>query len=270
MFSPNKGQNYIDQEITEDLENEKFINHYFLRVTGKNKTFKSVDFRYTIFDHCYFRGSNFDSCDFTGCKFINTNLYGAKFEGCKFSYTDFNNTLVDEDIINNSCPPFENLKLKFARTLRTNFAQLGNYDGVNKAILVELEATEVHLKKAWKSKEAYYRQKYKDTSTRILMFFKWLWFKILDFIWGNGESALKLIRTVVFILILIAIVVVFKNYDPMNLSSYLQAIIVSPQIFIGINTDCAISNSFLALIHFLRYLMMGLFISILIKRLSRR
>lgn len=270
MFSPNKGKNYIDQEITKDLENEKFLNHYFLRVTAKGRTFKSVDFRYTIFDHCYFRNSNFDSCDFTGCKFISTNLYGAKFEGCDFSYTDFNNTIVDDDIIDTSCPPYENLKLKFARTLRTNFAQLGNYDGVNKAILVELEATEVHLKKAWHSKESYYRKKYKSLSTRTIMFLKWLWFKSLDIVWGNGESAYKLIRTIVFILIFIALVTVLNNYDPMHLSSYIEAMIVSPQIFLGVDVDLVIPNSFLAFITFLRLIMMGFFISILIKRLSRR
>ena len=50
--------------------------------------------------------------------------------------------------------------MKFARTLRMNYQQLGFAESVNKAIQIELQATEIHLYKAWRSNEAYYRKKY--------------------------------------------------------------------------------------------------------------
>jgi hypothetical protein len=67
---------------------------------------------------------------------------------------------VESDVLDTCSPQRENLKLKFARTLRTNYQALGDSDAVNKAILVELNATRVHLSNAWRSNEPYYRKKY--------------------------------------------------------------------------------------------------------------
>ena len=47
--------------------------------------------------------------------------------------------------------------MRFARTLRMNYQQLGDARAANKAI--EIEATEIHLHKAWSSKQSYYRSK---------------------------------------------------------------------------------------------------------------
>ena len=60
---------------------------------------------------------------------------------------------------------------------------------------VELQATEIHLHKAWRSNESYYRKKYSGPS-RVGALIEWTSFKVLDFIWGNGESTWKLLRAV--------------------------------------------------------------------------
>jgi hypothetical protein len=73
---------------------------------------------------------------------------------------NFERTFVDNDILNTGCPGFENLKMRFARTLRMNYQQLGDAKSANKAITVELQASEVYLHKAWQSNESYYRKKY--------------------------------------------------------------------------------------------------------------
>ncbi len=122
-----------------------------------HKTFSRVDFRWSFFDGCYIRDCLFDSCDFTGCRFVSTHLPGAIFTGCKFDYATFERTPTDPGILDTQCPGYENLKLRFARALRANFQQLGDATAVNKAMKIELDATEVHLKKAWHSNESYYR-----------------------------------------------------------------------------------------------------------------
>ena len=85
-------------------------------------------FKYTIFDTCYFRNCVFDSCDFTGCRFSGTNLIGATFDGCKFDYVIFERTQVDNDSLHAGCPGWENLALRFASTLRTNYQGLGDLE----------------------------------------------------------------------------------------------------------------------------------------------
>ena len=160
MLSDSNRVHQIDKKFDDNVSNNQFMNHLFVRLVAKDKQFTKVDFKYSIFDTCYLRGCKFDSCDFTGCRFVGTNLHGAKFSGCKFEYSIFERTVVDNYILDTECPGSENLKMKFARTLRMNYQQLGDAESVNKAIRIELQATEVHLHKAWGSKESYYRKKY--------------------------------------------------------------------------------------------------------------
>ncbi len=259
----------IDQYFDFDIEQENYSNHLFLRVAAKGKSFKDVDFRYTIFDTCYFRKCKFVSCDFVGCRFVGTSMVGSLFCGCKFDYTFFERTLIDSSILDVGCPGFDNVKLRFARALRSNYQSLGDLESVKKAFKVELAATESHLYKAWKSGESYYREKYKGW-TRIAVFFRWLKFKVFDFIWGNGESARKLAGTVFLICLCMALCHTFKFGDPKNVLSYFTAFCSMPEIFLGVSSPAQYSSLYLALICFIRLIAIGMFLSILIKRLGRR
>lgn len=267
MLKTNDRELYVDHIFDSNCIGGKYGNKLFLRLVAKQKRFENVDFKYTIFDSSYLRNCVFDSCDFTGCKFVSVNLYGSSFSGCKFDYVTFERTIIDSDILDVGCPGWDNLKLKFARTLRTNFQQIGDTKGVNKAIKVELDATEIYLLKSWKSNESYYRNKYKNW-TRIKMFFEWLIFKILDIIWGNGENSLKLVRTVVILLLLMSFVDFFqlKNHS----ENYINSLLEMPAIFFGIVTPQNYPMLYLSLIVFIRLVLMGFFLSIFIKRFNRR
>lgn len=259
----------VDKWCDEDVKDSEYQHHLFLRLGAKGKKFTKVNFRYSIFDTCYLRDCVFDTCDFTGCRFISTNLNGASFSGCKFDYATFERTTVDSAILNTECPPYENLKMGLARTLRVNYQQLGDAAGANKAMNVELHATETHLYKAWRSNESYYRKKYSGLK-RLHTFLEWFRFKILDFIWGNGESAWKLVRAGVLLLLIIAFIdaVMFRN--PLEVQDYGQAILAAPQIFFGTLTPPNYPKPYLTAIVCARIVALGFFISILIKRLSRR
>jgi len=159
--------------------------------------------------------------------------------------------------------------MKFARTLRVNYQQLGDAQAANMAIHVELDATGEHLWKAWHSNVSYYRRKYPKIK-RIKAFFDWLGFKILDWIWGNGESAWKLLRAVLILFALIAFKDVFAHRDPWQVGSYLAAAMRAPQIFLGTLSPSNYSAGYLSAIVFCRLVAFAFMMSIVIKRLNRR
>lgn len=161
--------------------------HLLLRVSAKEITFERVSFKYVIFDRCYFRDCKFINCDFTGARFYDSNLRGSSFDGSRFDYARFSKTTVPLAIIERHMPGYENVAVELARSLRINYAQLGDVEGVNRAIAAELAATKVHLHKAAWSSESYYRRKYSGLRRWNvgLKFFAFMFFEVL---WGNGES----------------------------------------------------------------------------------
>lgn len=269
MLIDNNKIHHTDKKFDDDVKDGSYSNHLFVRLVATKKTFTNVNFKYSFFDACYLRNCHFDTCDFTGCRFAGTSFHGSSFSGCKFDYAYFEKTLIDNDILDTECPSPENLKMRFARGLRMNYQQLGDAASANKAMGVELQASESHLRKAWQSNESYYRKKYAGWK-RFWAFAEWFEFKALDLIWGNGESAFKLIRAALFILVLISLYDVLMFREPQVLSNYIQAFFNSPQILLGTMSPESYSSASLAAILFVRLILFGFFMSILIKRFNRR
>jgi len=140
---------------------------------------------------------------------------------------------------------------------------------VNKCIKVELSATEQHLKKIWHSNESYYRRKYRGEK-RLFGFFQWLWFRILDFIWGNGESSYKLFRTGFLFWCLFTIYDVTYFGDLDTISSYTKSFLTMPEIFFGVTIPTQYPKWILSSIVMIRLVGFSLFLSIIIKRFNRR
>ncbi|MBD2214243.1 pentapeptide repeat-containing protein [Nostoc linckia FACHB-104] len=220
MLSDSKRVHQVDKKFDTDVSDEKFVNQLFIRLVALDKQFTKVDFKYSIFDTCYLRKCKFDSCDFTGCRFIGTNLYEAKFSNCEFRYATFEKTQIDNYVLEQECPEEENLKMRFARSLRMNYQSIGDAESANKAMSVELQATEEHLYKSWNANSAYYRNKYKGWN-RFKAFMQWIQFKLLDFIWGNGESPWKLFRAALIIFVLMTLIDVLEFREPQGINSYI-------------------------------------------------
>lgn len=269
MLQPSSRTTQADMKFDSDVEGAAYETVLFLRLVAKGRKFTKVSFKYSIFDACYLRDCIFDSCDLIGCRFVGSNLHGTKFEGCKFDYCTFERTNIDSSVLDDGCPSTENLALKFARTLRMNYQQLGDAQAANKAIAVELKATATHLHKAAWSKEAYYRKKYKDTE-RIYAVKEWVFFRVLDFVWGNGESAWKLLRTAMFALLAISLVDATRYRDWTLVLSYVEAVLDAPAVFFGVHSPPNWPKWYLALIAATRLVLFGFFMSIVIKRFNRR
>jgi len=258
-----------DLEFIRKMDGEEIENIVFVRAVARRIKFTRVSFKFCIFDSCYFRDCVFDSCDFTGCKFSSSNLNGSTFIDCKLHYAVFERTILELSTLADSLPKEENLRAKVLRSLRTNFQQQGDASEVNKSIYLELEATKIHLKKSWYSSDEYYRTKYPGFK-KLGKFGEWAVFSLLDFIWGNGESAAKLLRTVLVILFLISLWEIYKLPNANNILPVASCFLNSPSIFFGVANGSGYDDWATTLILFLRLVIFGLFMSILIKKISRR
>jgi hypothetical protein len=264
----------MDKYFSKSINDREFRYKVFLRLNAvgtaaKPIRFENVRFDHSIFDACYIRDCVFDSCIFVGCRFLNSNLHSSKFIGCKFDYATFDKTFVDADLLDREAPWQENLKMRFARSLRMNFQQLGDAEAVNKAISLELSATEQHLYKSWASSETYYVMKYPGVK-KIGRFGLWLKFKVLDFIWGNGESLIKLVRTLFLAILAVAFGDTFFYGDPYSLHDYFSSFLLSPAVFFGVVTKSEYPPIYISLIAATRLTLFALFTAILVKRFSRR
>ena len=261
-----------DQYFHLSVENEpkRFQNKVFVRLGARKGTvFRNVSFTHSVFDHCYLANCTFDTCDFTGCRFVGSNFHQSPFLGCKFWYANFERTQIDDDILTSEAPAEENLRTRFARTLRMNFSQLGDSKAVNLAISLELEATEQYLRNSWSTKRnSYYRKKYPGWK-QGRQFLRWVDFKMLDLIWGNGESILKLVRSIAVVVAAIAIYDVVSAGKLLDLSAYWEGMKQAPAVFLGVLTK-SYSPLALSLIAGSRYIGLALLTALLVKRFGRR
>jgi hypothetical protein len=268
MLKPKTRIGATDQQWDTPVTAENFSDHLLLRVSAVKIAFADVDFRYSTFDACYLRECSFESCNFTGCRFLSTNFHGSHFLGCTFDYCIFERTQIDSAILESCCPAYVNLKARFARTLRTNYQAIGDTEAVGKAILVELEATELHLRKIWRSNESYYRHKYQGLK-RVSGFFRWLNFKIFDHLWGNGEKPLKLVQAVIILLVVIAGAHGYFYGNAALVQTYADALWKAPGMFLG--TEPSRFPSLVAAgIAFVRLTVFALLVSVLVRRFARR
>ena len=159
--------------------------------------------------------------------------------------------------------------MRFARSLRMNYQFIGDAESANKAMSVELKATEEHLHKSWSANSAYYRNKYKGWS-RFKAFMQWTQFKFLDFIWGNGESPLKLLRAALIIFAFMALIDIYVFSNSQRIDSYIKSLFNAPQVFLGTLSPSNYPSLYLTVILVFRLIAFGFLMSILIKRLNRR
>ncbi len=259
----------MDQAVPEDIEGVDFSNCEIVRIVAKNKKFTKCNFQNSNMIAAYMRNCVFDDCSFVGSTFKDSNLRGSLFVGCRFDYARFSNTIIDRQILASSMPSTENLQQDFARELRGNFRDISDAEGVNKAIKLELEATLVHHYKAWKSKESYYRRKYKGRD-RFYEFLYWLKFKTFDILWGNGESIFKLCRSIFVFLISVCALDQMIMVEPFENSDVFASLMVAPEIVFNIHHPERYSSHLIAIIAFCGYILISLFVAAIFRKISRR
>lgn len=258
---------YVAKNVTS--EQTKFAFKVFVRLNAKNVRFKNVSFQHCVFDGCYFNTCVFDSCNFTGCRFLGSNFHQSQFAGCNFQYATFERCEIDDEILVSEAPLAENLRMRFARSLRMNYQQIGDAKAANKAISLELDATSIYLYKSWRSRENYYKKKYPGLKA-VGQFVRWLQYWILDFVWGNGESILKLLRTIVLSVVVIAVYDTIAHGNVLNLGDYWNSLQSAPAVFLGISHPSSYPVAILSVIAVTRFVAIALLAALLVRRFGRR
>ncbi len=261
----NRKEKIEDKEFSAALRDEDLSRKELTRVFAVDQTFTGVSFKQCVFASCYFRNCKFIRCDFTGASIKESNFKGAQFEECSFKYTTWEKTWLDERFLDTCLPSEENLARDLARSLRVNFGQIGNYEAVNKAASIEVKLTGQHLYNAAYSRQSYYRAKYKGLArvTHALQHLRW---KSLDLLWGNGES---IFRVIVSGLVVVLVAALLYMRDAVGVSLP-DAFIEALWHFWGVQYRAPLPSAYVVLLTVLRFVIFGLFMAILVKRLSRR
>lgn len=259
---------YVPKNVSDEPINFEYT--VFIRLNAIKITFKNVSFLHCIFDNCYLKNCVFDTCYFIGCRFLGSNFHQSAFRGCKFEFATFERTQIDDDILMSEAPREENLRMRFARSLRMNYQQIGDAKAVNKAISLELEATSIYLYKSWRSGEIYYKEKYPGLLSGIVQFKKWLEFWLLDFVWGNGESIWKLLRSILLSIFIIAAYDTNTNGSPLNIGFYWSSLQIAPAVFLGLLSPHNFTIEALSIITGTKLVSLALLTALLVKRFSRR
>lgn len=254
------------------IKNEIHENRLYIRGVATRFLFENIDFSKTIFDSCYLKTCRFINCKFEGAKFINCNLSNSYFQDCNFDYATFEKSFIDEEIFE-CAPKSENLKYKFARSLRLNYASIGDNSAVAKAIRVELAATKKHLFDSWSSGDEWHRKKYGGLKKRTVQFLEWLQFSLLDFLWGNGERPWKLVRSNFLLFFALTMWDISRSETKYSITESFHTLFVKvPSKYFGLTVEeLKYYPQFLDMsLVLIRLISFGLFMSILIKKYNRR
>lgn len=263
-FRDNKKLKLEDVEFTTDTSDKDYARHDMVRVFAVGKVFTKISFKQVNFLGCYFRNCRFLGCDFTGAFIKETNLRGSQFENCNFRYTTWERSHLDDDFLDQCLPSEENLARDLVRSLRVNFSEIGNYEAVNRSASIEVHLTGQHLFKAAYSKESYYRSKYKG-GKRLSHAAKHARWKALDLLWGNGESIVRIMICCIFAILVVSVLYSREVDVPIGV-----AITESIWQFWGKQYSQAMPPIYTLALTITQFVAFGLFMAILVKRLSRR
>ena len=177
-------------------------------VGARKVTFEDCDFSYSVLNRVYFRDGTFRRCKFIGCTFESCNFRGASFAECDFSYSHFAYTHVPYEDLFNQLPPHPNVRRELARTLRMNAHSLGDAEGLLDCFWYEMRQTEAYLREAASGHEEYYKNKYPGLMNRVRFRLLYLRHRLGTFVWGHGESPIRVVRSGLLVLAAIALGIV--------------------------------------------------------------
>lgn len=262
--------------ITQDVIGADLSYYHFQDIEAKGLKFSKCKFQHCVFERCYFRNVTFEDCDFTGARFIDSNLRGAILITCKIEYTFYRATVLDRAQFAANLPLWENVRAEVARSLRTNAHGLGDSEGVNYFIYVEMDGTLEHWWKAFRQKESYYKKKYPGVR-RFQAFGRYVFYRLDRIAWGHGERPMRILRNILLLLCCSATYLTVAEPSIGNLpvgqvvQKFIASLFLSGRVFLGVPPQLSQAPQTLSLVLVaLRYISIALFVGVLSKRLARR
>lgn len=237
--------------------------------------FIDCDFSYSVFERAYFRSAKFRNCKFVGCRFYDSNLRGASFSASNFKYATFHRTLLDPIEMIAVLPQEPNLRRDILQNLRANAAEIGDFSSQRDFVLAEIGAASDHERRALKGKEDYYRVKYYGFVPKARAALSYFGLMFSGLLWGHGERPLRLIGSAVFFIAVLSFLnlwAVIPRVGWAETGAGLKVIGYCFDQFWDAGPDIRFRGFLLVdyLLIAMRYVYIGLFISVMFKSISHR
>jgi Pentapeptide repeats (9 copies) len=255
------------------------------RIDWRNRSFKDFnalktefddcDFRYSDFQKAYFRDAKFTRCRFDGARFSDCNFKNASFYECDLQFAQFQRCLLDVTDLIPSLPAEPNIRREALQNLRANAISVGDYASQRVLILQEIEATKRHYTYALRGYDSYYKNKYSTTLSKFNAGAKLAWLNISGLVWGHGEKPGRLLLSAIFLLCALALInfwSVMPRIGWIESHQGIKPLEYIIQLFLNLSPDQRFQGYVVIdyCVVVMRYVYIGLFISILYKSISHR
>lgn len=270
---------FVDVELPDwrPAKNIRFSRCIFVRVGLKGATLDKLTFHRCVFLDCYLRKVTLHNVDFTGSVFRDCNLERARMDSCNFRYVRFRRCLLNYDEILNSLPTGPNLAIGLLRSIRSNAAEMGNNEIVDKIISEEV-ATEIkELSNRVRGVTEYYREHYKPAE-RLFSLIRLVRLVLSGVFWGHGLRIAKLLRSAIFLILGFACLYqyfgVFIEANEVVQNNFAVSLYLSTVTFTTLGHQVYCPGSVLTYIlcaseSILGVVYLGFFVAALYRRLSR-
>lgn len=247
----------------------------FLDINAKGTEFENVDFRYSRFEGAYFEGAKFTNCRFTGSNFYDCNLRNARFYTCDLQYVIFSKCLLDVKEIVTSIPSEPNLRRDSIQNLRANAREVGDSESDKILVFQEIEATKLHYRHAASGYNGYYKKKYSSFFAKLTARAKLFSLNLSGLVWGYGEKPSRLLWSCLVFLSAASFINIWSTaprlgWDEIN--SGIKVVEYVVQLFLDMNPSQKFKGFEIVdyIVVMLRYIYIGLFVSVLYKSIAHR
>ena len=220
-------------------------------------------------------GGKFTNCRFIGARFTDCNFKGANFYKCDLKFARFQRCLVNVRELMAALPSEPNIRREALQNLKANAVEVGDYASQSLLVLQEIEAMKRHYKYALTGFDTYYLNKYSTFISKFEAGMRLLWLQIGGLIWGHGEKPWRILISC-FTLLSVCTFVNFWSVMPrVGWDESLQGLKVVEYIirlFLNMSPDKNFSGYMTIdyLVVVMRFVYIGLFISMLYKSISHR
>ncbi len=250
-------------------------NRIFKDFNALDTTFEDCDFRYSVFERAYFRDSKFVNCRFDGARFVDCNFKNANFYKCDLKFVVFQRCLLEVREVLPSLPFEPNIRREALQNLRANALSTGDYASQGLLVLQEVEATKRHYSYALRGFDSYYQKKYSGIGSKLSAAVRLGWLHLGGLIWGHGEKPGRLLLSAIALLSALTFInfwSVMPRVGWVESANGLYVLEYVIRLFLSMSVTPKFQGFVTVdyLIVVIRYIYIGLFISVLYRAISHR
>ena len=257
------------------FERQNWKSREIYDVNCKKTIFRDCDFSYSEFDLGYFHSAEFRDCKFVGARFNNCNFQSAKFFACDFSWAQFSKCQISVKEILATLPSSPNIRQDVLRSLKANAIEMCDREGLSLLTLQEIETSKRHYNYALRGTETYYKHKYSTFGSKLGAGYRYLSIIVAGLVWGHGEKPFQLLVSCFILLLLLSFINFWGVLPRVSWTEAEEAGRIVEYVF-RLFLDMPTNKKFAGfeaidyIIVTMRYIYIGLFISILHKSIARR